>query len=182
MKILQSVTKCLILQVFIIFLAGCYGEEISNFNKNISKEDNNNIIRIISQLEKHWNNGEIDSMEQYYDNNIVQMPPKQLSVKGRSTLFSRWKLYQEEYNDHWKPYVEKVVISGDLAVVQGRFVQKSILKGSTSGLFMYAKSIYVFKRDTAGNWKMIIDIWNESEPRKTFSTQNELLSYFGSIK
>ncbi len=166
-----------ILLLVAISLFGCNQNDRASLETNLDEHPQKELVDIVQLLEGYWNSGQIEAMKPYYAVEIVQMPPNQPPVIGRSKLFKRWQLYQQNFIDLWEPYVESVYVSGDLAVVRGGFVQRSAPKKGGYGVLMEAKSIQVFERNLEGNWQMTLDIWNTSAPKKSFTESDKLMSY-----
>ena len=152
--------------IILITLLSCGQNTNQKKESIVFKEDKEELLNIMLRLEDYWNTGRLELMKPFYAKKTIQMPPGQVPVMGRSTLFNRWESYQQQFHDQWEPYVDSIVISGDLAVVRGGFVQTSIPKAGGDGVSMIAKSVLVFERNLEGNWQIIVDIWNASAPKQ----------------
>lgn len=174
-KIIQFISVIFLLVAISLF--GCKQNDHASLKIILDEHPQKELVDIVQLLEDYWNSGQIESMKPYYAEKIVQMPPNQPPVIGRSELFKRWLIYQQNFIDYWEPYVEYVSVSGDLAVVRGGFMQRSVPKKGGYGVLMEAKSIQVFERNLEGNWQMTLDIWNTSAPKKSFTESDKLMSY-----
>ena len=156
------------------FLAGCDRINQTYLGSATDQTSHQELIDTMQILGEHWNNGDLDAMRPYYAEKIVQMPPNQFPVVGREELFDRWKNYREQFIDNWEPYVETVTISGDIAIVRGGFFQTSFPITGGHGYAMHAKSVQVFERNSKGDWKMTLDIWN-TQGRRKLNNRNDSL-------
>jgi ketosteroid isomerase-like protein len=82
---------------------------------------------------------------------------------GRESIYDRMKPSDDGYELKWTPRAGEVARSGDMGWTWGEYtVTAKNAEGAEEK--SYGKYVNVWKKDTAGDWKVIVDIGNESPP------------------
>jgi uncharacterized protein (TIGR02246 family) len=124
------------------------------------------IRQVHRQLEEKWNAADLDGVMTYIADDVVQMPPERPIIVGKEALRSDWEKFFSENTDIWKPSIEYIEISGDLAVVRASGTESWTPKDGGETTTSVGKAIRVFRRGTDGSWKMFIEIWNPNKPNE----------------
>jgi len=108
--------------------------------------------------------GFVEAFLQYMDDGAIIFPAGSEPITGREKIRKHLAEGSEGATLTWKPAKAEVAASSDLGYTYGtseyRFTDKD---GKTS--FHYGKYVTVWKRQSDGRWKFIIDIGNSSPPR-----------------
>jgi ketosteroid isomerase-like protein len=97
----------------------------------------------------------------YYAEDGIAYPPDAPIAVGRAATAKIWTdgFADPTYNVSWKAIRVEVSDSGDLGVTSGTYVES--YKGSDGKLVTnHGKYVCVWRRDNAGEWKAVHDIWN----------------------
>jgi ketosteroid isomerase-like protein len=97
----------------------------------------------------------------YYAEDGIAYPPDAPIAVGRSATAKIWTdgFADPTYNVSWKAIRVDVSESGDLGVTAGTYVES--YKGPDGKLVTnHGKYVCVWRRNKAGEWKAVHDIWN----------------------
>jgi uncharacterized protein (TIGR02246 family) len=93
----------------------------------------------------------------------IMFPPGAPPVIGRSAArqFMQEAMAIPSFSVRWQSDTVVVAESGELAYAIGR--SRYTFPDSGGGVdTMYAKAVSVWRRDSDGTWRAVLDIWNES--------------------
>ena len=119
----------------------------------------------LMQLSRDWSElvktGDLDLILEGWADNAVMMAPNIPSLIGKNAI----KAYVEEglkipgYSIRWEPLEVHVSDCGDMAYMIER--NEIIVNDSLgSPVLSYNKTVTVWRKQTDGSWKNVIDMWN----------------------
>lgn len=123
----------------------------------------------LMQLSRDWSAmvpaGDWDTMIEYWAPDAVMMPPGTPPLLGREAI----RAYVEAagqipgFSISWEPVSVHVAASGDMAYM----IERNVVTVSDSlgnPMSTHGKVVTVWRKDADGNWKNVVDMWNESPP------------------
>lgn len=138
-----------------LLLAACTRDSV---DINVEKER-------LMQLSRDWsgivNSGDIDAIVSHWDEDAVMLPPGSSIIEGREAIRS----YVEStssipgFRITWEPERAFVADAGDMAYMIER---NEITFNNETGepIKTRGKVVTVWKKNTAGEWKNVVEIWN----------------------
>ena len=115
-------------------------------------------------LETAWNAGDLTTNMGHVDDDAVQLPPDQEARVGKTTLQTSWEEFLAANDSEWHPIVEDIWVSGDLAVVRGRFIETITPKDGSEITDVDDKATWVLRRGQDGQWRLLLEMWNSDTP------------------
>src|SRR5437667_3384624 len=152
----------------LLFLSGCFALLSFGFVGTTSSADTK-IEQTLRDLDAQWSKDagakDIDKTVSYYAESAIVMPPNALSATTKEAIRSAWKemLTSPGAAISWKATKVEVANSGDLACVSGTYEQM-MTDASGKPAKDRGKYVEIFKKQTDGTWKVIVDIWNSDLP------------------
>ena len=123
----------------------------------------------LMQLSRDWSamvpTGDLDRMIELWAPDAVMMPPGTAPLQGREAI----RAYVEAagqipgFQISWEPVSVHVAASGDFAYM----IERNVITVSDSlgnPISTHGKVVTVWRKDEDGNWKNVVDMWNESPP------------------
>ena len=95
----------------------------------------------------------------------IMFPPGAPPIVGRAAArqFMQEAMALPGFSVTWQSDTVVVATSGDLAYAIGR--SRYTFPDSAGGLdTLHAKAVSVWRRDADGQWRAVLDIWNEAPP------------------
>src|SRR5438046_10707040 len=151
-----------------LVLSGCIALLSFAFVGTTSSADTK-IEQALRDLDAKWSaaagDKDIDKTVSYYSEDAVVMPPNAPSAKTKETIRGAWKemLTSPGAAITWKATKVEVAKAGDLAYVSGTYEQL-MTDASGNPAKDRGKYVEIFKKQTDGTWKVIVDIWNSDLP------------------
>ena len=152
----------------LLFVCGCAFLLSFTFASPAAAADTK-IEQDLRDLDAKWSAAaaakDVDKTVSYYSEDAVVMPPNAPSAKTRETIRSAWKemLTTPGAAIRWKATKVEVAKSGDLAYVSGTY-EETMTDTSGKPVNDHGKYVEIFKKQTDGTWKVIVDIWNSDLP------------------
>lgn len=144
---------------FLIILVSC--SFILSTNAQISKKQKA-LIEEVMEASRNWANSK--SNEEFFSfigSDALMMAPDKGIIRGHEGIGNALKEFQSipGFSIIWEPQEAYVSKSGDL----GYSLDKILVTfdgedGKT--IKLYEKGISIWKKDSKGEWKMAVDIWN----------------------
>ena len=107
--------------------------------------------------------GAADAFRMYLDDDATMFSGGRNPVRGRESIYEIMKAGDGAYVLEWTPIEAEVARSGELGWTWGEFVVKARGEDGTESL-SWGKYVNVWKKNAAGEWKVVADIGNESPP------------------
>jgi len=109
---------------------------------------------------------DIEKIVSYWSDDAVVTPPHEVPVAGKPAIrqFVEESLKVPGFSVRWKPAEAVVSSSGDLGYTTGENV--FTLPDATGKVVTHpGRYVTVWKKDDAGQWRCVIDFWNEAPER-----------------
>ncbi len=100
----------------------------------------------------------------YVDAEGMQLPPHQPARIGKAALEAGWDEFLAANDSEWHPIIEDVWVSGDLALVRGRFTETITPKDGSDATIVDDKAAWVMRRGEDGQWRLLLEMWNPDTP------------------
>ncbi len=123
----------------------------------------------LRELDAQWSAAagakNVDKTVSYYSEDAVVLPPNSPSATTREAIRSAWKemLTGPGAAISWKATKVEVAKSGDIAYVSGTY-EETVNDASGTPIKDHGKYVEIFKKQTDGTWKAVVDIWNSDLP------------------
>ena len=98
----------------------------------------------------------------YMANEAIMFPAGSEIVKGRENIFSRMQKSADSYILNWQPQRAEVSESKDLGWTWGKYTLTSWF-GNRTEQQSYGKYVNIWKKQSDGSWKVIVDIGNDTK-------------------
>ena len=107
------------------------------------------------------NHGAGEAFKQYLTEDALQLPAGKNPVQGLKNIYNMMKKNQRNYTLDWSPKYAEVAKSGELGYTWGTY---SLAFKDENGEEQksYGKYLNIWKKQTDGNWKVAVDIGNDS--------------------
>jgi ketosteroid isomerase-like protein len=107
--------------------------------------------------------GAAEAFRMYLHENATLFSAGARPTAGRESIYQRMKSSDGKYELAWTPRTGEVARSGDMGWTWGVYtVTAKNADGEEEK--SYGKYVNVWRKDAAGDWKVIVDIGNESPP------------------
>lgn len=119
----------------------------------------------LMQLSRDWsaivNSGDIDAVIAHWAEDAIMLPPDAPAIEGKAAI----RAYVEAataipgFRISWEPEQAFVAAAGDMAYLIER---NTITFDGENGepVAVHGKVVTVWRKDRAGEWKNVVDIWN----------------------
>lgn len=107
------------------------------------------------------NRGAAEAFNKYLTDGALQLPAGKNPVQGRQNIYEKMKDNQGNYTLNWSPQFAKITNSGELGYTWGTYVL-SYKDDEGKEQKSYGKYLNIWEKQTDGNWKVAVDIGNES--------------------
>jgi len=130
------------------------------------------IEQALRDLDAQWSAAagakDVDKTVSYYSADAIVMPPNGPSATTKEAIRSAWKemLTSPGAAISWKATKVEVAKAGDLAYVSGTY-EDTTTDATGKPVKDRGKYVEIFKKQTDGSWKVIVDIWNSDLPAST---------------
>jgi uncharacterized protein (TIGR02246 family) len=128
-----------------------------------SPDENAAIYLAIDTMARLWNSGDVDGSLAYFSEDFTQMPPGEEGLVGLDVIADIWRQFVAENTATWEPVVTEVQIVGDLAYARGSATESSTPRDGGETTSAAYDSVWVFKREADGSWKMCFEYWVPKE-------------------
>jgi len=163
-KIHNKHEKIFLIALTGLLLASCTNEQKMEQTKEQTQQEEASLMEASRKWSKSF------ATEAYFNfigEDGIMMPPDQPLLKGHEKIRSVLGQFQSlpGFNVRWVPQEAFVSKSEDLGyVIDKMLVSFDGENGETVNQFQ--KVVSIWKKDTQGEWKMAVDIWN-SDPTLT---------------
>lgn len=105
--------------------------------------------------------GAAEAFKIYLMENAVQLPSGQHPIQGRDEIYEDMLRSGSDYTLSWEPQDGQVSSSGDMGYTWGIYTLR-FQSDSNESLSQTGKYLNVWKKDPAGNWRVLIDMGNQN--------------------
>jgi ketosteroid isomerase-like protein len=105
--------------------------------------------------------GAADAFRMYLDEDAIMFSGGRHPVRGRDSIYNVMKTGGDGYVLEWTPRAADVARSGEMGWTWGEYVVSSPGDGGNRPL-SWGKYVNVWRKNDAGEWKVVADIGNDS--------------------
>jgi uncharacterized protein (TIGR02246 family) len=151
----------------LLFLCGCIA--LLSFALVGTAAADTKIEQALRDLDAQWSAAaeakDLDKTVSYYADDAIVMPPNAPPATTKEAIRSAWNemLTSPGAAISWKATKVEVAKGGDLAYVSGTY-QETMADASGKRVQDRGKYVAIFKKQSDGAWKVIVDIWNSDIP------------------
>ncbi|MGD8412936.1 MAG: DUF4440 domain-containing protein [Candidatus Latescibacterota bacterium] len=114
--------------------------------------------------------GAADAFRMYLDERAIMFTDGRDPVRGRGSIYGIMKAGGDGYVLDWTPRAADVARSGEMGWTWGEYVVKTTGDGDNRPI-SWGKYVNVWKKNVAGEWKVVADIGNSSPPPDSTSEE-----------
>jgi uncharacterized protein (TIGR02246 family) len=157
-------------------LVGCIALLSFTFGGSATAADTK-IEQALRDLDAQWSAAagakDLDKTVSYYADDAIVMPPNAPPATTKEAIRSAWNemLTSPGAAISWKATKVEVAKSRDLAYVSGTY-EDTMNDASGKPVKGRGKYVAIFKKQTDGTWKVIVDIWNSDLPASASTEKN----------
>jgi ketosteroid isomerase-like protein len=158
----SSLSGTLVLFFFLLSLStGCQSQATSDTRAT----DEATLRKLDDEWSKAAGARDVEKTISYYSDDAVVMPPNIPTLTGKEPIRSLWKsmLDSPSFSGGWKVTKVEVARSGDLAYVSGSY-EFNEKDDSGKPITDKGKYLEIWKKQTDGSWKCIVDMFNSDMP------------------
>ena len=121
----------------------------------------------LMQTSREWasaaSTGDVELIVSYWDDDAVVLPPDQRAVAGKKAIkeYVLQSMALPGFSITWEPEQATIAANGEF----GYLLEKNTVTlkdPSGSSRTQVGKGVTIWKKDSSGKWKCVIDIWNSS--------------------
>ncbi len=151
----MSLGKCASVLVFSFLVAGCAGVH------NLDRERDSLLER-----DREWSvaaaeGGNVDRIVEYWSDDAVVIPAGAPVVRGKAAIrdYVQKSLAIPGFQIRWRPQDASISADGTLGYTTG---ENAVTIPGPDGKLITVTGRYatVWRRDGAGDWRCVVDIWN----------------------
>jgi len=108
---------------------------------------------------------DVDALLGMYNDDAALIPPDTDRIEGKEALRAAFEQWFEMGSWSVSYTTERVIQAGEMVIDIGNYT--SILRTTArTEMKESGKSLYLWKKDPDGNWKISIEIWNTNQPAR----------------
>ena len=156
--------KPILLAVLVLAIAACNVRESKMTSHPVNLDS---IKQVLMKADKDFSDlskvkGRNFSFLEYMDKDVTFLRDNGMPLLGKDTMQKRFAVRPDtSYVLTWKPLFADVASSGDLGYSYGRWLLVTTTNDSSEGTYCT-----IWKSDSAGNWKYVLDTGNEGLKEK----------------
>lgn len=134
------------------------------------KTDHEAEARALMQLSREWSDlvsaGNLEAGMEFWAEDAVMLPPglPVLSGKGAIREYVTGAAEIPGFRIRWEPESAHISGSGDMAFM----IERNVIEVDGEDgkkVSTHNKVVTVWRKDSKGHWKNVVDMWNEAPPR-----------------
>lgn len=121
--------------------------------------------------------GDLERTISFWSDDAIVMPPGQPVVVGKAAIreFLRQALAIPGFSITWEPEHASVVNQSDVAYMVERN-RITVPDATGTPRVQFGKAVTVWRKDSTGAWKCVIDIWNDNPTERVMPADWESTS------
>jgi len=149
----------------ILFMTGCNYYSSQQSAADTRAADEAAVRKADADWVKAAQTKKIDDWVAFYADDAVVLPPNDKTVTGKESIRKPITdlLALPGLSISWTPTKVEVAKSGDLAYLYGTY-QLSVAGPDGKPIDDHGKMLEIWKKQTDGNWKCIVDTWSTDSP------------------
>lgn len=152
---------CLIALLLLTVIAAC------NQNTIDTKAEGEKIMQTSREWSKIAATGDIEKTLSYWADDATVLSPGQPALTGKKAIREMLESTSKipGFSISWEPLSVSVSKSGDMAYM---IEQNQITMNDSTGnsIKEFNKSVTIWRKESDGSWKNIVDVWNAEPPQK----------------
>ena len=149
--------------VFAMAIMALQSADSSRIVATSSEADKAAVSEALEQYVEKWNASVLNAIMVLMADDVVALPPGNPAIIGKEALRSANEQFFLKNTEIWKPTIEYIEVSGDLAFVRSKELLTTTPKDGSETKTLIGKGIYIFRRGEDGSWRCVIDIWNSNQ-------------------
>ena len=120
----------------------------------------------LMELSREWSkvaaSGDLEATLDFWSDDAVLLEPKLPIIEGKLAIRAHIEAGADGSGPRfsWEPLSAHVSDSGDMAYLIERNVQE-LVDSDGSSVVTHNKVVTIWRKDSQGRWKNVVDIWNE---------------------
>lgn len=139
---------------FLFAVGGCGGEVASSADR---------VRATGTAWEESYNQRDLTGLSTVYAEHAVSMPPGAPAVYGRDAILAKLASLFSAFSPRHESTIEDLIVKGDIAIERAAYIDRLTPLSGGSGVVEQGKHVVVYRRDDAGEWKVLWEIWNHDE-------------------
>jgi ketosteroid isomerase-like protein len=126
-------------------------------------DEKTKILRLDAEWARTAESGDLERIVSYWSDDAMVFPPGSPALVGKAAIgeYVAQSLRTPGFRITWKTKDVTVAESGDLAYGIGTN-QVSFTGPDGRPVTIDGKAVTVWRKDAAGSWKCVVDIWNDA--------------------
>ena len=125
------------------------------------------IENLINQVEKAFNEGDLDAFMAIIDDEVKMLPPNAPTVSGIETVRSIYRTEFDSFDLNLTITIEEIHACGDLAFSRDGWKGSLNPKDSSEPIVFDNKVITIYKKQPDGSWKIWRAMYSSNTPLAT---------------
>lgn len=133
-------------------------------NSTVDQEaDAEELMELSRQWSDHVAAGDIESAMEFWADDAVMMPPESPILEGKEAIREYVEAAVEipGFSISWEPISAEISAAGDMAYMIERNVTE-FDDPDGNRVTLHGKVVTVWRKDDGGNWRNVVDMWNEA--------------------
>jgi len=131
---------------------------------SVFASDEDDVKDVITKMDAALNTNNFDEFLDLFVDDAVEMPDSEPALVGIEAVRIRDGNFFANYTDNISQNVEDLIIDGDLAVLRLSYHEEVTPKSGGPTVVYVGKGIVVLERQSDGQWKVSMNIWNLDQP------------------
>ena len=132
-----------------------------------TRDDSAEILRLDAEWARVAQSGDLERILAYWSDDAALLPPGSPALVGKAAIraYIAQSLRTPGFAISWKTNDVTVAASGDLAYGVGTN-RVSFTGPDGKAVVVEGNAVTVWRKDAAGAWKCVVDIWNDAPAPK----------------
>ena len=146
---------------------GIYNYDNPESGEKIMTVDRQVEAQTLMELSREWSrvlqSGDLESTLDFWSDDAIVMPPKLPAFEGKQAIRDMVQAAADTpgYRISWEPISAHVSGNGDMAYLIEKNVEEAVGEDGTK-IVTHNKVVTIWRKDSRGHWKNVVDIWNET--------------------
>ena len=123
--------------------------------------------KALMELSREWSrvlaSGDLEATLDFWSDDAVMFVPKLPMIEGKQAIREIVEAGADTpgYNISWEPMAAHISADGDMGYLIERNVEE-LLDSDGNKLVTHNKVVTIWRKDSQGHWKNVVEIWNEN--------------------
>ncbi|HSG97135.1 MAG TPA: DUF4440 domain-containing protein [Woeseiaceae bacterium] len=146
---------------------GIYNYDNQTSGEKLMTVDRQAEAQTLMELSREWSkvlaSGDLVATLDFWSDDAIVMPPKRPAIEGKMAIAEMIQAGADTPGQKisWEPISAYVSESGDMAYMIERNVEEQ-LDSDGNKVVTHNKTVTIWRKDSQGQWKNVVDIWNEA--------------------